>query len=159
MIIDRLENWKHYRFGPEWELAFEFLASLDANSPTGKYDLQGEDVFAQVQSYSTRTPEDAIIESHRRYVDIQAVLAGAEGIEWHSRNSFDFYTHYDESKDAEFYKRVSPSPTRVDVFPGIFVMLYPWDAHMPTLMVGEEPQVIKKVVVKIKASLLMAEGQ
>ncbi len=157
MIVDRLENWAHYRFGAEWKLAFEFLASLGPDSPEGKYDLKGEEVFAQVQSYSTRAPEEAIIETHRKYVDIQTVLCGAEGIEWHSRDAFDFYTHYDESKDAEFYKRVSPGPTRVDVFPGIFVMLFPWDAHMPTLMVGDAPQVIKKVVVKIKASLLMAE--
>ena len=40
------------------------------------------------------------------------------------------------------------------MYPGTFVMFYPHDAHMPGLVFGDKPELIKKVVVKIKKELL-----
>ncbi len=156
MIIDKLENWEHYHFGPGWKRAFEFLISLTPDSDEKKYNLQDDDIFARVMSYETRTPETAVLETHRKYVDIQTVLIGGEAIEWFSRDGLAVDTPYDESKDAEFYKRIGPGPARVDLFPGTFVMLLPQDAHMPALMIEGKPELIKKVVVKIKVELLTA---
>ncbi len=156
MIIDKLENWEHYHYGPGWKRAFEFLLSLTSVSDEKKYNLQDDEIFAKVMSYKTRTPETAVLETHRKYVDIQTVLKGGEGIEWSPRDDLVVDTAYDKSKDAEFYKRICPGPARVDVFPGTFVMLFPQDAHMPALMIEEKPELIKKVVVKIKVELLTA---
>ncbi|MBU3915473.1 YhcH/YjgK/YiaL family protein [bacterium] len=154
MIIDKLENWEHYHFGSGWKLAIEFLKSLTPDSDEKKYEIQGDEIFAQVMSYETRAPETAMLETHRKYVDIQIVLSGSERFECFSRDELTVEKAYDESKDAEFYKRVCPGPTRVDLFPGTFIMLFPQDAHMPSLMIGKEPERIKKVVVKIKVDLL-----
>jgi YhcH/YjgK/YiaL family protein len=158
MIIDRLENWEHYHFGPAWKRAFEFLMTLTPGAEVKKYSLQGEEIFAQVASYETRTPETAVLETHRKYVDIQTVLSGSEKMECFSREGLAVDTPYDESKDAEFYKCSSPGPTRIDLSPGTFVMLYPQDAHMPGLMIEEKPELIKKVVVKIDLELLLGKG-
>jgi len=43
----------------------------------------------------------------------------------------------------------------MNVFPGIFVALFPHDAHMPSLMLGNTPECIKKVVVKVNVKLLI----
>ena len=94
---------------------------------------------------------------HRKYVDIQTVLISSEGMEWFSRDGLAVDTPYDESKDAEFYKRSSPGPGRIELSSGTFVMLFPHDAHMPGLMIEEKPELIKKVVVKISLELLMAK--
>ncbi len=158
MIIDKLVFWKYYQFGPAWKLAFDFLMSLTPDSDEKKYNLQGDDIFAIVMSYETKTPEKALLETHRRYVDIQTVLVGGERIEWFSRDELIVDTPYDESKDVVFYKRTCPGSARVDVFPGTFVMLFPQDAHMPALMIDEKPELIKKVVVKISVELLTAKA-
>ncbi len=156
MIVDKLKNWEHYQFGSAWKCAFDFLISLTPDSDEKKYNLQGDEIFAQVMSYKTRTPATAVLETHRKHIDIQTVLIGSEGIEWFPKDGLIVDTPYDESKDAAFYKRISPGSCRVNVFPGTFVMLFPQDAHMPALTIEEKPELIKKVVVKIKAELLTA---
>jgi biofilm protein TabA len=154
MIIDKLDNWEHYHFGPAWKLAFDFLKSLTPDSAEKKYTLQGDDIFALVMSYDTKEPEFAKLEAHQKYVDIQAVLIGSEGFEWFTKNGLEVDVPYSESKDVEFFKRSNPGSARVDLLPNTFIMFYPQDAHMPSLIVDGKSTFIKKVVVKIKADLL-----
>ncbi len=154
MIIDKFENWEQYNSGSGWRRAFEFLQSLTADSEERRYDIQGDEIYAQVMSYETRTPETAVLETHRKYVDIQAVLAGGERFECFARDGLIVDQAYDETKDAEFYKRISPGPTRVDLLPGSFVTFFPHDAHMPGLIIGQESEMVKKVVIKIRVELL-----
>jgi len=154
MIIDKLENWEFYHFGPAWKLTFDFLKSLTPDSIEKKYTLQGDDIFAYVMSYETKEPELAKLEAHQKYVDIQAVLIGSEGFEWFTKNGLEVDVLYDKSKDVEFFKRSCPGTARVNIAPDSFVMFYPQDAHMPALIVDGKSEFIKKVVVKIKADLL-----
>lgn len=154
MIIDKLENWEHYHFGPAWKIAFDFLKSLTPESIEKKYTLQGDDVFAYIMSYETKEPELAKLEAHQNYVDIQAVLIGSEGFEWSTKSGLEVEELYNKSKDVEFFKRSCPGTARFDVFGDTFVMFYPQDAHMPALNVDGKSEFIKKVVVKIKIDLL-----
>lgn len=154
MIIDKVENFNMYNFGKAWKLAFEFLNSLTPDSQDKKYKILGDDIFAIVMSYKTTTPEKAILEAHRDYVDIQSVIVGGECFECSFRENLTVSEIYDKSKDVEFYKRITPGHTRVNVTPGTFVMLYPHDAHMAGLMIDEKEEIVKKVVVKIKKELL-----
>lgn len=153
MIIDKIENWKHYHFGPVWKYAFEFLNTLTPESEDKRYDIDGDNIFAVVMSYTTFKPERAVFESHEAYVDVQAVLLGSEGFECAFTDDLTIDTPYSQANEAQFYKREAPGHTRVNVYPGTFVMLYPHDAHMPGLMIDEE-KIVKKVVVKIKKELL-----
>lgn len=155
MIVDRLENWEVYPYGAAWAKAFMFLGSLNPDTAEGRHEIQGDDIFALVMSYETRTPSNAVLEAHRKYVDIQTVLRGSEGCEWFPIRGLVPDTRYDEAKDAEFFNRPSPGPVRIDIVSGVFVTFFPEDAHMPALIVGENREQIKKVVVKIKADLLI----
>jgi YhcH/YjgK/YiaL family protein len=154
MIIDTLKNSKFYNFGSAWEKAFEFLNSLSSESEDKKYTIQGDDIFAIVMSYTTTLPKEAMLESHQNYVDIQTTLRGAEAFGCFSTDMLEVNVPYDASKDAAFYKYTPHCHTRVNVFPGTFVMLYPHDAHMAGLMIDEQPEYIKKVVIKIRKELL-----
>lgn len=153
MIIDKLDKWKCYSFGPAWNQAIEFLASLSPDSEEKKYELQGKDIFAEVMRYETRSKDISVFETHRKYVDVQAVLSGREKIEIISRDELIVDTAYDESKDAELYKRIS-GQTQIELSPGTFALFFPHDAHMPCLMAGNTAESVKKVVVKIKKELL-----
>lgn len=157
MIIDKVENFELYNFASAWHSAFEFLDTLTPDSPDGRYTIDGEDIFAIVMSYQTSAPESAVFESHQNYIDIQTVITGAEGFECAFSDELNVITPYDASKDAAFYERTSYGQTRVDVFPGTFVMLYPHNAHIAGLIVGEESQLVRKVVVKVKKELLKTE--
>jgi len=159
MIIDRLENWKHYHFGSAWTKAFEFLHTLSANAEERKYTIEGDDIFAIVMSYDSVAPETSLFESHQKYVDIQTVLIGTEGFECSFTDTLSVHTAYDDATDVQWYTRTIPGQTRVDVCPQTFVMLYPHDAHMAALMTDKVPDHVKKVVVKIKAELLLDSHQ
>ncbi len=154
MIVDQITNWRKYSLGTAWECACEFLQSLTPNTEEQKHFLMGEDVYANVMSYQTRTVVEAKLEAHREYVDIQAVLSGNELIDWYPIEGLQVKTPYDQLKDVEFFHRPEPHPARVRLTPGLFMLLYPQDAHMPQLMAGESPEMIKKVVIKIKLALL-----
>jgi YhcH/YjgK/YiaL family protein len=130
------------------------MQSLNADSEERRYEIQGDEIFANVESYETRMPEEAVLETHRKYVDIQAVLKGGERLECFARDGLEIERPYDEFKDAEFYKRTTPGPTRVDLTPGSFITFFPHDAHMPGLVIGQESKVVKKVVIKIGVELL-----
>ena len=156
MIIDRLENWRCYAHGPAWERAFDFLLSIGPDAKEQEYALDGNDIYARVMSYNTRPRESAVLEAHRKYLDIQSTLVAAEGIEWFPQNKLEVKTPYNQDKDVEFYNHPAFVPARIDVFPGLFVALFPKDAHMPQLIVGEESKCVKKVVVKINVDLLGA---
>ena len=104
-------------------------------------------------SYETREPHQAALEAHRRYIDIQTVLFGGEGIAWHPAGCLEVREAYDAGKDVEFYSSPAQFPSRLDVTPGYFVALFPHDAHMPQLELSGLPSWVKKVVVKVNTSL------
>lgn len=154
MIIDQLSNAGQYAFGPGWKLAFDYLKSIDADTPEGEYAIDGEEVFARIMSYPTRMETEAVLETHKRYADIQMTLTGAEGIRWIPASQLKEKDPYDAEKDVTFYHHPASLPARVNNLPGTFTFLLPQDAHMPQLTVGSEAQIVKKVVVKVALSAL-----
>lgn len=153
MIIDTVNNASNYPMGQAWTNAFEFIATLNGDTPDGEYPLAGEAMFARVMSYETKPPEKAIFEAHRKYADIQSTLGGAEGIAVVDISRVEESKPYNADGDVAFFNKPDTVPTLVDVYPGSFAFLLPQDVHMPQLQVGSS-QKIKKVVVKIALSEL-----
>lgn len=149
MIHDHLDNASLYALGSRWEQAIAFLRTLNADTPDGEYPLDGDRLYARVMSYQTKEPQAGVLESHRRYADIQVCLCGAEGIDLFDAEALVVRTPYAEQKDATFYE-MEPATRlgRIDVHPGYFVYLLPRDAHRPAMAVGS-PHPIKKAVVKV----------
>ncbi|MCB1122641.1 MAG: YhcH/YjgK/YiaL family protein [Verrucomicrobiae bacterium] len=153
MIFDSLQNASNYNMGPAWTTAFDFLKSIDADTPDGEYPIDGDTMFARVMSYETKAPADAKFEAHQKYADIQSTLIGAEGIAVVDTSKAKVRVPYDQTKDVAFFDAPETIPGLVDVYPGSFAFLLPQDCHMPQLAVGESKR-IKKVVVKIALSAL-----
>lgn len=156
MIVDRIDNWKKYPLGPAWEKAFAFLADLEPSAPEAETKIDGDGLFARVMSYETReeTSSDAVLEAHRRYVDIQMALIGSERIAWYPTSSLQAKGPYDDEKDVQFFVCESPADIQVSVCPGTFACLFPQDAHMPQLKTNGRGGEVKKVVVKVALDLL-----
>lgn len=154
MIVGQLKNWRDHLSGEVWEEAFTFLQSLGPDSEEGRFELRGEKMFARVMSYDTRTPDIGTLESHRHYIDVQITLSGPEGIDWFPIDALKEKMAYNTEKDRWLYHRNEPAPAHIDNRPGMFVVLYPEDGHMPQLVVGDDIEHITKAVVKIHLSLL-----
>lgn len=152
MIIDRVEYYGSYPYGPAWNTAFTFLRTITPSFEETKYEIQGDDIYAIIASYNTKEPHK--FEAHREYVDIQCLLEGQELIESTTLNELTVNMPYDSEKDVAFYLKTDSRKTISHLLPGIFIVFFPHDAHMPGVSVGDSPAFVKKVVVKIKAELL-----
>ena len=145
MIMDTLENAARYaglRVG--CSEAFGFLAQPGLEElPDGKHEIAGERVYAIVAHENGRKAEDAELEGHRKYVDIQYVISGSESMGWSPREGRINSVEYDEEKDLEFFEGRPESIFRVP--PGSFAIFLPADTHLP--LIGNGP--IHKVVVKV----------
>lgn len=153
MIVDSFNNWNLYFAGEPWKIIAEFLTTLSAETPEGEYLLVGNEIYARVISYETKDWHNGVFEAHRNYIDIQTVLSCAEGIAWSPQQKLAINVPYDIDNDVEFYETPHICHSKIEVFPGTFVVLFPHDAHMPQLKVIGMPTKVKKVVVKLPLQL------
>lgn len=147
MVIDKLSNAKLYEaISPRFAKAFEFLRKPDlATTADGKYVLQGDEVFALVQSYDTKPKEQGTFEAHRKYIDIQFVVSGDECMGYANLADLKVKKEYDGKDD---YLLAEGPADFVRVRPGMFTIFYPQDAHIPCSAI-DKPSKVKKVVVKV----------
>ena len=84
MIVDTLKNLNCYRgISQRLDKAFDFLQKTNLNElPEGRHDIEGDAVYALVQSYTTMNPAKVDFEAHRKYIDIQYLREGSEIIYW-----------------------------------------------------------------------------
>lgn len=148
MIKDKLTNADtYYGISERLKQGFEWLKNNDLlNIPDGRYLIDGEKIFANVQSYITK--DDAPYEAHRRYADIQYMIKGLEkvGVTDYSNCTTD--KEYDKEKDIEFlHCNICSSYQTLEE--GEFLVFYPQDAHQPSLTPDNKLSV-KKVIVKVE---------
>jgi YhcH/YjgK/YiaL family protein len=162
MIVGRLVHWRERMPGAAWGRAFEALERVRADDPEVITPLGDDGMYLRVMSYPTRRPEadNTVLESHRDMVDIQVTLHGSERIDWFATESLQPKAPYDVEKDRFLYHRPpGPALASVDVLPGMFVVLFPEDAHMPQLITHRGDAEVKKVVVKVPMTLLTRQWE
>ena len=151
MILDTLDHAGNYAgLHPGLELAFGFLRRTDLDAlPDGRIDLDGDRVYALLQSYATKPRGEGKPEAHRRYIDVQALLAGREACGYAAvSENLTIDTPYDGARDFMLFRA-----TACDFFtliPGNFAVFFPHDAHQPGCRVGGEAEAVRKVVVKMR---------
>ena len=150
MVIDSIKRFRLYEgMHPLFSKAFAFLESyLEEPKPVGKYEILGDDLFALVQKYDTKT--DGKMEAHDKYIDIQFVAKGEEKVLWAERDALAMVTPFAEGKDAAFFED-GDRPASLILCEGDFVIFYPNDAHKPALAVTT-PTAVDKIVLKVKVN-------
>lgn len=122
--------------------------------PAGKYELEGDRMYALVQEYVTRPPDSLRFESHELYVDIQFIVSGEERIGWTENNgSLIVAEERLDGEDIRFYE-FAPAETVSELLlgPGQFAVFFPSDLHRPCGHARGESQV-RKIVLKIHREL------
>lgn len=150
MIIDDLRNAETYRtVHPLFWQGMEYLRTFDIKTPKGRYELDGDRLFALVQHYQTKLPAEKRFESHQLYADVQYVARGAERLWYFPREGLQPRTDYEAAKDVQFHAEPAGGELPVRLKAGGFAVLYPHDGHKPGC-VDEKPDEVIKVVLKIR---------
>ena len=103
MIVDNIKNAKlYYALHPEFKAAFECLASLTAESETGRYEINGDNCFVNLAEYENKCAAECKYEAHAKYIDIQFMVEGVERVEYSNRDGLLPACDYDEQEDALF---------------------------------------------------------
>jgi biofilm protein TabA len=113
--------------------------------PPGKYMLGETDVEVIISGYKTRPAEGATIECHRRYIDLHLMLDGNERIGYAPKASCRELGSYEPDRDFQ------PLRGELDLLTlkkGLFLVLFPQDAHLPGIPIGA-PRSVVKCVLKI----------
>ena len=151
MIFDTLCNAKQYfALNPSYEIAFAFIhRAIQESLPVGRYDLDGDKIFAMVQEYNTKAEADTRFEGHQKYIDVQYIIAGTEVMQAVDIAKTAPETDYDAEKDFAFF-RTSEAIVRAPLKENDFAIFFPHDIHRPGIAQNNTPEPIKKIVVKIK---------
>lgn len=152
MIIDHLRNAVKYypvsSYVAKGLLWIEKHKHELATMENGRYEIQGEDVYAIVNSYDTKPAAECGWEAHKVYCDIHYSVTGEERIAYQHISQMRETQQYNAERDYSLY---AGEGNWVTVREGMFTLLMPEDVHAPGAMTGNEPTFLKKVVIKLRA--------
>lgn len=146
MILDELANLALYRsLHPRMAEAEAALLARDwSQVADGRYELDGDRLFAIVARTPARATPAMMLEYHERYIDLQVVLDGEDRMGWSPRSVCQrVSTPFDAQRDVGFFD--DEPACWFTVRPQQLAIFFPSDAHAP--LSGHEP--VHKVVVKI----------
>lgn len=131
--------------------AIEYVKkNITAETPLGKHEVRGEEMFVMVFHDSTEPQSVRRAEFHARYLDIQIVLSGTEGMTFSNLPAGKVDTDWLADKDIAFLPAGEQEKTIV-MHAGDFVVFYPGEVHKPLCAVGE-PGMVRKAVVKMRVN-------
>ena len=136
-------DYKQFHYPKAVERALEFLKAHDFTTfAGGRYPIEGDLMYANVDIVDTRVYEETKIEGHKDYMDVQFLVTGEEQMEILICQTF-----------PDVVEAIQGGTVKIDVRPGDYCIFYPGELHR-TLIAPNEVQEIRKVVVKIHKSLL-----
>lgn len=156
MIIGNIEHLELVPYLPaKLKNAIEYVRdNVNSNTPIGRYEIDGDAVFFMVSENSSRFIQDAQPEYHKRYIDIQIVLNGAEGM---AVSTLPPHTEVTDNRieagDIAFVK-TPQEETMFSLHAKDFVIFYPNEVHKPLCAVDNQLAKIRKVVVKVDVNCL-----
>jgi len=148
VIFDTIDKAFAYKAAhPCFEQAFEYLSRFNPDTPNGKYEIEGENIFALVQRYSTLPEAEIQWETHRRYSDIQYVASGNEKILFTQSHNLQSLGPYNSDRDVEKYEKQGLGYSSVLIMtPKSFCIFEPGEAHKPSCSINPSERVTKVVI-------------
>lgn len=140
---------KYNYLAERFKKAYEFLRTADLeNLPLGDVEIDGREVYANVQEYETKPWESCSFEAHDRYFDIQYVVWGREQFGYVKRAGLQEKEPYSSESDLVFFEEPEHSSS-VLLEAGDCAVVPPEDAHKPRCTAGASCHV-RKIVVKVR---------
>ncbi|MBJ3591943.1 YhcH/YjgK/YiaL family protein [Salmonella enterica subsp. enterica serovar Saintpaul] len=153
MMSDELRSLPSAGLHPVLQQALTLAVAANPQEKTpGRYALQGDNIFMNVMQFATQSPEQKKAELHQQYIDIQVLLSGEERILFGLSDSARQCEEMHVEDDYQLCSQIADEQAIV-LTPGRFVIFMPREPHKPGCVV-QAPMDIKKVVIKVRASLL-----
>jgi len=151
MVFDNIKNAKkYYGYSERVKMALQFLeenAEKLITMPTGRVDIDGDNVYALVLDRPCDPDYDAYWEGHRLYLDIHYVADGEEWFGWsHVSNMTE--TEYNPAVPGEHSKHKGEGVFFL-MRKGDFCLTDLEDIHAPSAYRPNSP-FLRKICVKIK---------
>ncbi len=133
--------------------ALEFVKNTDLESlAVGEYPIDGDRIYAKVFDLTTQFVENTHPEVHKQYIDVQFWPHGSE--------RFGIAPYYGggkiveaREKDDTYFLESVEDESFVTARPGCFAVFFPWDAHRPGTVLGDQAM-FRKCVVKVHVDTL-----
>lgn len=148
MIYGNINNLDEFSFLPNYiQRCFEYIKSNDLkNFENGRYEIDGENIFLNIDEYTTTTVDKRIWEAHKKYLDIHLILKEEEIVDVNFVNNLK-EKEFKEENDLIILEGNKKSS--IILKEGDFLICYPNDAHMTALKI-DKPKLVKKAVFKVK---------
>ena len=145
MVLDNLKNLRRYEaLNPLFGKAFDFIEQTDLNTlEPGKIVLVEDELFVNVMQVPAKTKEEAKLETHNEYIDIQVPISDGEVMGYTQRTDLP-EAEYDAAVDMTLYEGLATD--YITVKPGMFTLFFPEDGHAPAIT----PTGLKKIIIKVK---------
>lgn len=123
MVVDKLENLEKYvSLNPLFAQAVEFLKSTDLDAhEIGKITLKEGELMVNFSQTRPKTKEEAKLETHNQFIDIQIPLSGVEVMGYTPRTDLP-EEEYNAEKDITFYKGLAKD--YLTITPGMFAIFF-----------------------------------
>ena len=133
---------------PNYIKALEYIKNTDLNAlEAGKHFIDGDKLFVNINDSALKTPEQARLEVHDKYIDIQIPLSKDESFGVKPRSECrEPEGEFNTEKDILFYK--DKDWKTVSVKAGEMIVFEPDTAHAP--LIGEGT--IHKAIFKVKVA-------
>ena len=146
MILEKaIEADRYAVLHPLFARAFEFLRSGHVELlPDGRHEIEGDTLYAMIVRKPGLSRDQAVLEAHRRYIDIQYVIEGTDSIGWKCvRECRTVKKAYSPTDDCVLFADLPTSWSTVES--GSLAIFFPADAHAPMVSEG----LLHKAVVKV----------
>lgn len=148
MIIDKLENLMRYAaLNPLIADVEKFLRQHDMQTiANGHHTIIDNRLYVNVEDDAGKQPEEAVVEFHRRMIDVQIPLNIPETYGYVPVCDLPEVT-FDEEKDIAKLPGVKPH-IFLTLQPGEFAVFFPQDGHAPCIADGLLHKAVFKLAVE-----------
>lgn len=146
MVIDTLDNLERYvSLNPLFADVVKFVKENSLSQlEDGKHNIKEDDLFVNITTAHGKTEDEAVLETHRKMIDIQIPLDNEETYGYTPLGDLPDQ-EYNAAKDITKYPGVK-AQTLVTCKQGQFAIFWPEDGHQPCIGKGD----IRKAIFKVK---------
>ena len=149
MILAHIEDSERYfSLHPLFKQLFDYVKTHDLSQvPAERITLDGERLFINVADASLKSPEEQVLEVHRRYIDVHFPLSSGEVMGWSPLQGLQTESVNPFNEEDDYAVYAEPAQTYLTIRPGEFAIVWPEDAHAPIIGEGKLRKLIAKVLI------------
>lgn len=149
MILAHLNDSDRYAsLHPLFKQLFDYVKAHDlTHVPAERIVLDGDRLFINVADVTLKSPEEQVLEVHRRYIDVHFPLSREEIMGWSSLSVLATKSVQPFNEEDDFAVYAERAQSYLTIHPGEFAIVWPEDAHAPIIGQGALRKLIAKVCI------------